>query len=572
MERIPRESLLRLRGTVTALNNEFETWRPHYQELAKYFLPRRYIWLSERMISTATESPSQGGVDPNEARNSKSRNSSILDPTGTKALRTLAAGLLNGITSPTRPWLRLRSSTFTNPESTPQSVKAYYEESSRRMLTVLAETNFYNSLAILYLDLSCFGTSAMIVYEDFDDIIRFYNSPMGEYRLAQSERRTVNTFTRTFYMKLHQLIGQFGEENLDPRHKPDIKKGGEALQKYVSVVHLIEPNTPGRPESLPSQFEYREFYWELGRTDGGLLGKAGYREKPGAFPRWELTANDVYGTSPCMDALPDVIQLQHETLRKAQALDKLVNPPIVAESFMANNKSSLLPGSITFAPSSASFGAKAVYTVNPPLGEITRDIAAIQLRISEILHNDLFRMISQLETVRSATEIDARKEEKLVLLGAVLERFENEALDPIIRRVYNIMKRKELLPQPPPEIADEEIQIQYVSILADAQRAVGTVSTERFLQVVGNLASIAPDVLASVNFDELIRDYADRLNVTALGVNDRETAQAAREQNAELQNTREAALVGKDLTGAAKNLSETDLGGGESAIQRLIGG
>lgn len=572
MPKIPATAHHRLRTTVVALDNEFETWRPHYQELAKYFLPRRYVWLAEKMISASTEAQSTIVSEPNRARNSKTRNQSILDPTGTKALRTLAAGLLNGITSPTRPWLRLRSSTFSNPEQTPQAVKAYYEESSRRMLTVLAETNFYNSLAILYLDLSCFGTASMLAYEDFDEIVRFYNSPMGEYRLAQDERRTVTTFTRTFYMKLSQMIGQFGEENLDPRHREAIARGGDALQRYVAVSHLIEPNTPGRPESLPPKFAYRELYWETARTDGGLLAHAGYREKPGAFPRWELTANDVYGTCPCMDALPDVIQLQHETLRKAQALDKLVNPPIVAESFMQANKSSLLPGSITYAPSSASFGAKPVFTVNPPLGEITRDIAAIQLRIGETLHNDLFRMISQLETVRSATEIDARKEEKLVLLGAVLERFENEALDPIIRRIFGIMKRKGLLPEPPPEIEDEDIQIQYVSILADAQRAVGTVSTERFFQVVGNLAGIAPDVLASVNFDELIRDYADRLNVTALGINDRETAQASREQQAELSQTREAALVGKELTGAAKNLSETDLGGGESAIQRLIGG
>lgn len=571
MPTIPREAVLRLRGTVLALDSEFEQWRPHYQELAKYFLPRRYVWLAEKMITASTETSSLALSTAQIARNQKARNSSILDPTGTKALRTLAAGLLNGITSPTRPWLKLRSTTFTSPETTPQAVKAYYEESSRRMLTVLAETNFYNSLAILYLDLSCFATASMLVYEDFDEIVRFYNSPMGEFRLAQDERRTVNTFTRTFYMKLHQLIGQFGEANLDPKHRADIQEGGEALQKYVAVTHLIEPNTPGRPESLPPSFAFREFYWEQNRTDGGLLAHNGFREKPGAWPRWELTGNDVYGVGPCMDALPDVIQLQHETLRKAQALDKLVNPPVVAESFMQQNRSSLLPGSVTYAPSSATFGARAVYTVQPPLGEITRDISAIQLRIGETLHNDLFRMISQLETVRSATEIDARKEEKLVLLGAVLERFENEALDPIIRRVYNIMKRKELLPEPPPEIEDEDIQVQYVSILADAQRAVGTVSTERFLQVVGNLAAIAPDVLASVNFDELIRDYADRLNVPALGINDRETAQATRDQQQELTAARESANVGKDLSTAAQNLSNTDLGGGQNAIQRLLG-
>jgi hypothetical protein len=36
--------------------------------------------------------------------------------------------------------------------------------------------------------------------------------------------------------------------------------------------------------------------------------------------------------------------------------------------------------------------------------------------------------------------------------------------------------------------------------------------------------------------------------------------------------TREAALVGNELTQAAQNLSNTDVGGGANAMQRLLGG
>jgi hypothetical protein len=203
---------------------------------------------------------------------------------------------------------------------------------------------------------------------------------------------------------------------------------------------------------------------------------------------------------------------------------------------------------------------------------MTLDIREIQARIQKLFYNDLFRMISSLETVRTATEIDARKEEKLVLLGAVLERFENEALDPVIRRVFRIMQRKELFPEPPEGLDEAQIEVEYVSILTDAQKAVGTATIERFLQIYANMVSLSPELKASVNMDEIMRDYGDRLNTPANYFRTREEAQETLSAESELAQTREAALVGNELTQAAKNLGDTDVGGGATAMQRLLGG
>jgi hypothetical protein len=564
LKKLPIEALKRLQGTVAAAENEFSYWRPHFQEIAKFLLPRRYVWLAE-------QSPLKGDLQANGNRASKERNNRILDPTGTTALRDMSAGLLNGITSPARPWLRLRVSGFEYEEQE-REIKAYMDECARRMLMVLAESNFYNSMAVLYLDLGCFGTASMLVYEDFDDVVRFYNSPMGEYRLAQDHRRMVDTFSRTFVMTLRQAVQRFGAENLAPKHQPKIKEGGQSMAEPIVICHLIEPNTEGGAEFLRGGFEYREFYWEKGCSTGQLLAHNGFYEKPHACPRWEVTANDVYGTSPAMDALPDIIQLQQETLRKAQSLDYLVRPPVALEGFMANRPTSLLPGGRTAVPSGASFGAKPIYTVQPPLDAMTLDIREIQARIQKLFYNDLFRMISSLDTVRTATEIDARKEEKLVLLGAVLERFENEALDPVIRRVFRIMQRKELFPEPPEGLDEAQIEVEYVSILTDAQKAVGTATIERFLQVYANILPLAPETKATVNMDEVLRDYGDRLNTPANYFNTREEAAETLAAENDLAATREAALVGNELTQAAQNLSNTDVGGGANAMQRLLGG
>lgn len=563
MPKVQVETLKHMQGLLAAMEDEFSMLRPHLQEISKYLLPRRYVWLAEQAPINAQ----QGNVKNN--RLSRERNQFILDPTGTKALRDLAAGMMNGVTSPARPWLRLRAAGFPEDREQPISHKQYFDEVARRMLLIMAESNFYNSLAILYLDLCAFGTSSMLIYEDFDEVIRCYNSPVGEFRIAQDDRRFVDTWGRTFYLTVAQTVRKFGLENCSLQVQQAWKAGGTRRLQPVVVCHLIERNTEDDFEPLPRTFAYRETYWEKGRGDGVVLSRAGYREKPDVSPRWELTANDVYGTSPAMDALPDIIQLQHETKRKAQSIDYLVRPPIVKEGFLRNNPNALLPGGETYAPTSASFGAKPIYTVQPPLGEMSQDIQSIQLRIQELFHNDLFRMISSLETVRTATEIDARREEKLVLLGPVLERFENEALDPAVRRVFSIMQRKELLPEPPPDLEDTAIEIQYVSILSDAQRAVGTASLERAAAFVGNLAGIRPEVLEIPDFDSLVRDYFHRLNVSALRPREETAERIAASED--LQATREAALTGGELTNAAKNLSETEVGGGRSALDIMLG-
>ncbi|NNW55510.1 MULTISPECIES: portal protein [unclassified Roseobacter] len=569
MPEISVKALKRLQGKAAAMEMEFMQWRPHFQELAKYLLPRRYVWVSEKSpLQSSSSSDTRSQQNANRA--SKQKNEYILDPTGTKALRDMAAGMLNGITSPSRPWLRLRPGgvEFNNQDL---EQKAYTDEVTRRMYIVLAESNFYSAMAIQFLDLGAFGSAAVLAYEDFDDVVRFYNSPIGEFRFAQDYRRMVDTFSRTIVMTIRQAAQQFGEGNLPKKYKPQLKEGGKRLEEFIVVSHLIEPNTENEEVSLPSKFAYREFYWDASDNTGHILAQAGYQEKPGSWPRWEPVGNDVYGTSPAMDALPDVIQLQHSILRKGQAMDKIVNPPVVMEGFMAAKQSSLLPGGRTTAPAGASFGAKAVYTVNPPLDAMTLDNQDLRIRIQQAFHNDLFRMISSLDTVRSATEIDARKEEKLVLLGSVLERFENESLDPIIRRVYNIMKRKGLLPEPPESMQDGDIEIEYVSILTDAQRAVGTATIERFLEMYAQVSALQPEVIPTVDINEVLRDYGDRLSIPATHFRSREDADAINSENAQLTQERESALVGKDLTEAAKNLSETDVGGGQNAMARLLG-
>lgn len=540
------------RGTIAAMQQDRYAHWTLWRELADYYLPRRYVWLqsdAERRVRNA-------------------KNPYILDGTGTIAARTLASGMMNGITSPTRPWFKLRIPGFASEENS--AIRRWLDEVERRMFMVMAESNFYNAMAVMYLDLSVFGTSAMLIYEDPQNVIRCFNPALGEFYLGQNAKHQGTYFAREFTWKVHQVVEEFGLENCSTAVRDLYNRGGPSCFKDVDIVHLIEPNI--KEKLLPKKFAYRELFWERGGQVGELLAIRGYNELPGLFPRWDTTANDSYGASPGMDALGDVIQLQHETKKKAQALDKLVSPPVVMDVSLENKPIATMPNGVTFVREVNNAQARALYTVNPPIGEMTLDIREVQQRIRETFHNDLFKMISQLDTVRSATEIDARREEKLVLLGPVLERFENEGLDPAINRIFSIMARRRLLPPAPPEIEDAQLEIQYVSILSAAQRAVGVIPTERWMGLIANIAPVYPKAVNIPNWDSLIRNYGSDLGVAARDINDPETTAELNRQADELAQMREAAQTGPAFTQAAQQLSETEVGGGANALQMIIGG
>lgn len=542
-----------LKQTFSALQQDRLPFWQLWRELADFYLPKRYVWLQS----------------DKERRARNAKNPNILDGTGTKCARILAAGMYNGVTSPSRPWFSLRIPGFTDDPSS--EARLWCDEVTRRMMQVMAETNYYNSMAVLYLDLVVFGSAATLIYEDDENVFRCYNSALGEFYFGQSYKLAVDTFGREITLKVSQVVSQFGLENCSESVQDSFKRGGAALQADIEIWHLIEPNND-RKGTVNSKFPYRETYWEKGAPSGTVLRQRGFHELPGIFPRWELTGNDAYGTSPAMDALPDVIQLQHETKRKAQGLDKMLSPPMVADIQLRNSPTALMPNGITYVAGSNNAGMKPAYQVQFPLDAVTMDIQDVRQRIAETFHNELFNMISNLDSVRSATEIDARREEKLVMLGSVLERFENEALDPSINRIFQIMLRAGLLPEPPENIQARGLEIQYVSILTTAQRATSAIPTERWIGLIGNLAAVAPSVLNIPNWDEMIRNYGEAIGVQARDMNSREQSAALSEQQAGSMKEQEALATGSTLVQGAQQLSETDVGGGASALQMLLGG
>src|SRR5882757_599106 len=494
-------------GRLLGLRVNRYSWWTHARELADYILPRRYKWL----------------ITPNQQSRGSPINNHILDSTGTLAARNLASGIMSGISSPTRPWFRLKIGRIDSTQTSPISL--WLAECERLMMLIFQESNFYPCMAVMYFDLVVFGTAVVLIYEDFENVIHCYNPCFGEYYLDVDGKYRPCIFYREFTMTVSQVVEQFGNDNCSPSVQSLYRDGGASLTRELVVAHAIEPNETPKKFGIPEHFKYREVYWEWGGSASpqggsnysyGFLRIRGYEESPAIPVRWDLVSNDAYGRSPAMDALPDIKQLQQEVRRKAQAIDKHVNPPMVADIQLKNQPASLLPGGVTYVSgmTTGKVGFAPVYTVQPELSAMTEDLNEVRERIKKIFFNDVLLTISQFETRSnvSATEIDARKAESLIMLGPVLERATDEGLKNFVERTFGIMSRVSgLLPPAPQEIAGQNMTLEFQSILSTAQRAAQSSGIERLFGMMGNLMGIDPAAADNVDIDYGLDKYSDLL-------------------------------------------------------------
>jgi hypothetical protein len=170
----------------------------------------------------------------------------------------------------------------------------------------------------------------------------------------------------------------------------------------------------------------------------------------------------------------------------------------------------------------------------------------------------------------TATEVAERHEEKLLMLGPVLERLHNELLSPLIEMTFDRMLEAGIVPPPPPEMHGQQLNVEFVSMLAQAQRAVATNGIDRFVANLGTIASFKPDVLDKFNSDEWADVYAEDMGVDPrLVVPDKQVA-LIRDARAKQQAQAEQAAQAEQMAGAAAKAGTVDMGDGTNAAANII--
>jgi hypothetical protein len=551
-----------LDARIQSLESIRYSWWLHWRDLAEYLLPRRMRWLYPSNQTWNRGAP---------------LNQNIINNTGTIAARTLAAGMLAGTTSPAKPWFRLAPTDATLAEDF--EVKVWLEEARNRMMRVMASSNYYTSKGVQLMDEVVFGTSPMFIYEHPEKVIHCYVPTPGEYFCAANGDYEVDSLYRRYPLTLSQIVSTFGVDALPDDLRQQYETGGAAMSNEIIVSHACEPN-PGFSidagagidgYGVPKSMQFREVYWLWGRNGTKPLRMRGFHDKPFSVLRWDVFGNDAYGRSPGMDALGDVKQLQFEEKRKAQAIDKSVRPPMVADASMKNEPASLLPGAVTYVPQlSQGVGFKPVFIVPPILADLFKDIQGVEQRIKDTFFNGLFQILPVDATVRTATEIDVRQQEKMILLGPVLERNDTEGLGPDIRRIFAICARMGVFPPMPEPLQNTSLKIEYVSMLSELQRGSMTTAIERTLAMAGNLVGVQPDIMDNLDTDVAVREYGALLRVDPRMMRPADGVMQIRQARNAEQQAATGLQAGSVLAQGAKTLSETDTSG-QSALAAMLG-
>ncbi|MBC4002721.1 portal protein [Morganella morganii] len=543
-----------LNKQLSQLKAERLSFEPHWRELSDFTRPR-----STRF--TASE------VNRGDRRNSK-----IIDPAAVMAARTLSSGMMSGITSPARPWFRLATPDRDLMDYGP--VKLWLETVEQRMNEVFNRSNLYQSLPLMYEDLGTFATGAMAVVADPQRVIRTVPFPTGSFYIANGADLSVDTAVREFSMTVRQVITEFGTDAVSDTVKSQWNSG--QYGQWVNVVHAVYPNLDRQTGKLEAKHKaYKSVYYEATSTDDKLLRESGYDEFPIMAPRWEVNGEDVYGSScPGMVALGSVKALQLLQRRKAQMIDKITNPPLQAPASIKSQRISTIPGGINYLPmADVNNQIKPLFQI-PANGTngLLEDIQDTRQIIDHAYFVDLFRMMQTVNTRSMPVEAVAEmREEKLLMLGPVLQRLDSELLDKLINRTFSVMAENNLLPVPPDEMQGMQLKVEYISVMAQAQKAIGVSSIERFIGFTSGIGQFSPNALDKINVDETIDAYAASIGVPPSVVATNEQVAQIRENRAQQQAMAQQMQMTQAAVGGAQALGNTPMDD-NSALAALAGG
>ena len=472
----------------------YNALKPDWQDLADYFLPRSVRFLSRN-------------VNKQPAKNKK-----IKDSTPLIAVRNFSSGMMSGATSPATNWFKVRVRGFES--ETSYDVKSWCSQVETLLRDIFNSSNLYRVLPSVYKQLGVFGISAIALQEDETSIFRCQLLPIGSYRIARNFKGEIDTICRVYMETAKNLYDTFGEENVSKNVLNAIHSN--RYEELFEIVHFVEPNKNFMPDSVWAKDKaFVSVYYEYASTEEKFLSKSGFDKFPYAVFESEVNGEDVYPCEcPGVNALPDVKQLMSMVIDEGKAVKKMISPTYKGPASLKNKKMVDAPAAFIEEDENGR-GLSPVYEVNPRVLEVESIIEKLKQSIKEIFYNDLFAMIlNTAERSRTATEVNELKEEKMVLLSPLLQQIHN-GLNIIIDWVFNECVKLKILPEPPAEIMGANMDIEFVSTLAQAQKAIKISAMERFTTFAINLANTLDSSLTKkINASKMIDDYADYANIS----------------------------------------------------------
>jgi hypothetical protein len=531
------------------LKSKRTSYESNYKDISKFLVPDRVFF---------------DGENAGQERTDRFKN--LIDPTATIALKYFAAGMQGGLNSPSRPWFKLQSP---DPEKNKvRAVKEWFSQVERKLYAIFASSNFYTCSHNIYMEEGSFGTGALFMEEDFRKVVRFNVLTAGEYWIDQGPDGKIDTLYRECYMVAKNMMNRWGDRCTD-QVRTAVQNSN--LYQLFKVIHQIEPREGRDVTKIDSlNMAYRSLYFEESGLD--ILSESGYDACPISVPRWSNVGVAVYGTGPGQEVLRQVKMLQEMNLTKLKAEHLRVDPPVVAPESLRNKGMNTLPGGKNYLDQDKLGQFGPLFNVNYDPSSAIEGIDDVRRIIERSLFTDLFIMMVEKPDM-TATEVLERKQEKLFTLGPAIEKQTDEYLDTVIDFVFAAALRRGILPPAPDELQGEELEIEYISTLAQAQKLAGLQQLQAYVSMGVDLAQVNPEIVDKLDVDAIMDEVADITGVAPKCNRSEEDVQQIRDQRAQQQQQALADSQAQAQADRMKTLGDTNMEGPNALteLQKAMG-
>ena len=521
---------------------------PQWQDIADYIMPRK------------------GGINRKQYNVQNAGEQNIFDTTAEHAITVAAAGLTSWTTPAYEPWFKFTPARNLRGED---SVQRWMTECTQLIQEYLSNSNFYNEIHEDNITHLTFCTSAMFSQVQNQKLV-FNTLRIGSYVIDENYLGIVDTLMREFELTARGAVDQFGLDKVSPKIREAYQQGGKMLDAEFKFLHAVFPRmNADQGRTMPEKKPFASVYIEL--EDRHVCQEGGFDSFPFHVGRYEkcdfLETRSPYGYGPGFKMLPEARQLNFLQKMLDVATEKLTFPPLMVPDSFEGELITSARGVNYYPPG---MNDDRIYPLNTTL-DIRASMERANLRqqvVGQKTHLDMWQMMSNIEGVRTATEIQQRAAEKIDTITPAYTRLTSEKIGPLMIRVFEQCAESGMLPPVPREaiIVEEsgmaEIpnpSIQYTSRLALAIAAVRTVGMDRMMERVATIAPMRPDVLDPINLDYYVAETARNSGAPPEFILPTEQVEAMRQQRAQQQQMMQqlqAAEMGANAASKAAPLLE----------------
>lgn len=485
----------------------------------------------------------------------------VFDTTGISAADRLAANVQSALTNPSLKWFKFR---FRQDKlNKTHAARVWLQECEEQVYQELMDSNFDVESSEFYLDLVTFGT-AMIAEEAVSETewqgIDFSATPFVDCYFEEDTKGNLLRFYRRYEWTPLQICNKF--KNVPEWIEKKKDKAGEEKIKVVFCVYkrdIYGGDNSGaqllEPKARPFAHKY------IIHKDKDDLGEeGGYYEMPSYVARWRKVSGSKWGYSPAHVALSDVLTLNQITEDTLEALGKVIDPAILTTSRGLLSDLDLRRSGITV--------VKDVNSVVPFESKARFDVGELKTeRLQSAIRAAFY--VDQLELKESpamtATEVNARADMVLKLMGPTSGRLQNDFLDPCLQRTFRIMMRAGQLPEVPEVVQNSqgELDIEYTGPMPRAQRDDLIMAINNWYMTLVQQAEVKPEVLDIPDYDAIARETAELAGVPARLTRDQKIVDAERKQ-------KQQQMAAQQEIDSTKTASEAELNAGKAAQLRSV--